>query len=172
MKSVFMGPTVISPVVTRLRWPPLMPLIIWLPTMVSAHTCPITALSRNVTQEANARTLQPPGWKSAMAKGSGTTPGHLTQRVAASWVLHKGWSAGAQGVRLEGRALTSRPSSLRMYSVTTLWRFPCSALAFRKASMSSSPDSPAAFSFSRSSRRYSARSPTLVSLWQNPYNMP
>ena len=44
MKSVFMGPTVISPVVTRLRWPPLMPLIIWLPTMVSAHTCPITAL--------------------------------------------------------------------------------------------------------------------------------
>ena len=45
MNSVFMGPTVISPVVTRLRWPPLMPLIIWLPTMVSAHTCPATALS-------------------------------------------------------------------------------------------------------------------------------
>ena len=28
MKRVFMGPTIISPVVTRLRWPPLMPLII------------------------------------------------------------------------------------------------------------------------------------------------
>lgn len=39
MKRVFIGPTVISPVVTRLRWPPLMPRIIWLPTMVSAHTC-------------------------------------------------------------------------------------------------------------------------------------
>ena len=54
MKSVFMGPTVISPVVTRLRWPPLMPLIIWLPTMVSAHTCPVTALSRSMMQGADA----------------------------------------------------------------------------------------------------------------------
>ena len=42
-------------------------------------------------------------------------------------------------------------------------------LAFKKASMSSSPDSPAAFSFSRSSRRYSARTPALVSLWQSLY---
>ena len=50
MKSVFMGPTVISPVVTRLRWPPLMPRIIWLPTIVSAHTCSITALSGKVMQ--------------------------------------------------------------------------------------------------------------------------
>ena len=48
-----MGPTVISPVVTRLRWPPLMPRIIWLPTMVSAHTCAITALSRNMMWGAN-----------------------------------------------------------------------------------------------------------------------
>ena len=38
-KRVFMGPTTISPVVTRLRCPPLMPRIIWLPTIVSAHTC-------------------------------------------------------------------------------------------------------------------------------------
>ena len=56
MNSVFMGPTVISPVVTRFRWPPLMPLIIWLPTMVSAHTYPPTALSKshNVGGPANA----------------------------------------------------------------------------------------------------------------------
>lgn len=62
MNSVFMGPTVISPVVTRLRWPPLMPLIIWLPTMVSAHTCPPTTLSAYFDAEAaaDATVLQPP----------------------------------------------------------------------------------------------------------------
>ena len=53
----------------------------------------------------------------------------------------------------EGWGLTSRPSSLSIYSVTTLWRLPCSALALRKASVSLSPDSPVAFSRSRSSRR-------------------
>jgi len=55
-----------------------------------------------------------------------------------------------------GRVLTSKPSSLSMYSVTTLWRLPCKALAFRKASVSLSPDSPAPVSRSRSRRRYSA----------------
>lgn len=37
--KVLAGPTIISPVVTRFFWPPLMPLIMWLPTFVSAHTC-------------------------------------------------------------------------------------------------------------------------------------
>ena len=65
---------------------------------------------------------------------------------------------GDLAARLQtGVKLTSRPSSLSMYSVTTLWRLPCSALAFRKASVSASPGSPAAFSRSRSSRRYSAQ---------------
>ena len=36
---VLAGPTIISPVVTRFFWPPLMPRIMWLPTFVSAHTC-------------------------------------------------------------------------------------------------------------------------------------
>ena len=32
MKRVRLGPAIISAVVTRFFWPPLMPLIIWLPT--------------------------------------------------------------------------------------------------------------------------------------------
>ena len=38
MSSVLHGPMTISPVVTRLRWPPEMPRIRWLPMSVSAHT--------------------------------------------------------------------------------------------------------------------------------------
>ena len=39
MRRTLHGPTTISPVVTRFFWPPLMPRRVWLPTIVSAHTC-------------------------------------------------------------------------------------------------------------------------------------
>uniref|UniRef100_A0A0A9CWS2 Similar to PDR8/PEN3 (PLEIOTROPIC DRUG RESISTANCE8) n=1 Tax=Arundo donax TaxID=35708 RepID=A0A0A9CWS2_ARUDO len=37
MNSTLVGPTIISPVVTRFFWPPEIPRCIWSPTMVSAH---------------------------------------------------------------------------------------------------------------------------------------
>ena len=130
MNKVLLGPATISPVVTRFFWPPLMPLIIWLPTCRKAR-----AHFERVNQVTGCTALQTLVDKRVT----------LLQQSAniVSW--------GVSRVCTNVSAQTPSPRMWSTYSVSIPSRFPSMAFAFMKASISGSGLMPFSFSKRRSS---------------------